>query len=181
LGLSQYAGESNAAAHLRGLLHLWAGMAQTGGREMSKMDIYENIPLSTAEIDTEWKRSCAFEKSGCCYLPTAHVLLSSWTAVTEASRADGIDMLDQSQQENLWDTVSDEGIPKELFLVMLSRLTDTDAEAWVASFMLEANGGTLPRSQFIESWRDLLPEKLASNASIDILKVIRGHFLPSCF
>jgi sister chromatid cohesion protein DCC1 len=181
LGLSQNTGESDAEAHLRDLLRLWNGTIQTGGQEMSKMDVYENMPLSKAEIDAEWKRSCAFEKSGCCYLPTAHVLLSSWKAIADASRAEAIDLLDQSQQDTLWDAVSDEGIPKELFLVMLSRLTATDAEVWVATFMLEANGGALPRTQFVESWRDLLPERLASNASIDMLKVISQHFWHGCY
>jgi Sister chromatid cohesion protein Dcc1 len=177
LGLSPNTGESNAAAHLRDLLNLWTGvMLEVGGRAMSKIDIYENVPLSKNEIDMEWKRSCAFEVSGRCYLPNAQVLLSSWKAIMDASRAEGIDILDESRQVKLWDTVSDEGIPKELCLAMLSRLTDADAETWIASFMLEANGGSFSQAQFVESWQDLLPEKMGSDASMDMIKVVLNNF-----
>lgn len=155
-------------------------MGQKGGQAMSKIDVYENIPLSKNEIDAEWKRSCAFELSGRCYVPNAQVLLSSWKAIIDASRAEGIDMLDESRQEVLWDAVSDEGIPKDLCLAMLARLNDTDAETWVAAFMLEANGGSFSRPQFVESWKDLLPEKMGSNASMDMVKVILAILISPC-
>jgi sister chromatid cohesion protein DCC1 len=178
LGLSLDSSESEATAHLQDLLELWVGaMAQKkSGRGLSKTDIYENIPLSKIEIDAAWKRSCAFEISGQCYLPPAGILLSSWKAILDASRAEGIDMLDDSKQEILWYTISDEGIPGELFHAILSRVTGTDAgsASWIATCMLEAKGGQLPRDQFLESWRDLLPKKLLSSASWETLKVVLG-------
>lgn len=181
LGLSPNTGESNAAAHLQDLLDLWDGMGQKNGRALSKTDIYENIPLSKIEIDTEWKRSCAFEISGRCFMAHSGVLLSSWKAILDASRAESIDVLDVSSQEKLWHTISDEGIPRELFQAILSRVTDTDAgsAAWVATCMLEAKGGRFPRDQFLESWRDLLPKKLLSSASWDTLKVDLTCFWPA--
>jgi hypothetical protein len=165
-----------AAAHLQDLLDMWDGETEqkTSWQALSKFDIYENIPLSKMEIDAEWKRSCAFEDSGRCYLPTARIILSSWKAIIDASRAESIDMLDNSQQEKLWDAISDEGIPKELFEGIVSRARDTGFAAWIALCMLEAQGGQLPRSQFLESWRDLLPEKLLPAVNWDTVKVIFG-------
>jgi hypothetical protein len=144
---------------------------------MSKTDVYDNIPLSKAEIDAEWRRSCAFEMAGKCYLPTDQAQLSSLKAMAEASRAEGIDLLDESRHADLWDAISDEGIPKDLFVAILRRLADPGADTWVAMFMLKASGGTFPRTQFVELWRDLLPKKLASSCSIDTLKVCSNFLL----
>ena len=139
---------------------------------LSKENIYNDIPLSRSEIDRDWEALCAFEHSNMCYIPTNGYLFSAWKSIVSAAFADNIDTADLAHDTALWKAVSDEGIPEELFLVILSHSRKPDGSIWISRLLLESlENQPVSREEFMTSLKDVLPKNIGIPKTFDAFKV----------
>lgn len=166
--------KDSAEPYLRELLRYWDGenMNEMEIDNRSKENIYDDIPLSTSEIEQGWETLCAFEHSNVCYIPTNTYLFTAWKSIISAAFADNIDTADHTQDATLWRAVSDEGIPEELFLVILSHSKKTNGSIWIARLLLESlSNQVISREEFMISLKDVLPRNMGFPDTFDAFKV----------
>ncbi|KAJ9271685.1 hypothetical protein DTO212C5_2110 [Paecilomyces variotii] len=128
-----------------------------------------------------------------CWRPSARVKMAVWKRMLEGSVLQGIDMEKQFLAADLWKAVLDEGdeepFPRALFDAVLGRLLESpgadDSEVkwanvdkdvctrWVGETYLEALAPTASaaavRTDFLNAWKDHLPESWRSEASLSAL------------
>jgi len=164
----------SAETYLRASMKTWNSETEPGDMEIdghTKNDVYENIPLSKVEIDRDWDQLCAFEHSGVCYLPTNAYQLAAWKSIIAAGYAENFDLSNYSQDDALWKSVSDEGIPLGLFLVLMSRSRQAYASIWLSRLLLESfQEKPIARNDFVNSLKDILPHGLTPPDSFDAFK-----------
>ncbi|KKA25664.1 hypothetical protein T310_0304 [Rasamsonia emersonii CBS 393.64] len=143
------------------------------------------------------------------FRPSARVKLDVWKRMVEGSVLQGIDMEKQFLVKDLWKAVLDEDgeepFPQPLFEAVVRRLAESsgsnDAQAydselkwsnldkvvsirWVGETYLEVSAPTaasaIGRTEFINGWKDLLPESWRDQATLDALTV-RDIPFPSRF
>ncbi|KAE8380145.1 sister chromatid cohesion protein Dcc1 [Aspergillus bertholletiae] len=120
---------------------------------------------------------------GWCRRPSARVKLDVWRRVVEGAVLQGIDLDRQFLVQDLWRSVLDEGaeepFPKALFEGVVRRVCEvgdgqlfedlkwasidkTRCTQWVGETYLEAKAPAtvsgIGRSEFLNAWKDLLPE-----------------------
>jgi sister chromatid cohesion protein DCC1 len=138
----------------------------------SKKQIYSNIPLSRAEIDREWGARLAFEHSGICYIPTSAYLLKAWKLILEAAVAESINLSDYSQADLLWKAVSDQGLPLELFLIIMNHSKSPEFPSWLGKLLLEAQPeNSMLKKDFNVALQDLLPKSISPPSSFEVYEV----------
>ncbi|KAE8344493.1 hypothetical protein BDV24DRAFT_160637 [Aspergillus arachidicola] len=120
--------------------------------------------------------------AGWCRRPSARVKLDVWRRVGEGAVLQGIDLGKQFLVQDLWRSVLDEGeepFPKALFEGIVRRVCEVGdgrlfgdlkwasidrarCAQWVGETYLEAMAPTtasgIGRSEFLNAWKDLLPE-----------------------
>ncbi|PGH06989.1 hypothetical protein GX51_02028 [Blastomyces parvus] len=135
-----------------------------------------------------------------CWRPSAVVKIQTWKKILDGAVLQGIDLEKQFLVRDLWRALGDDGdgdagFPKALFDALVRRLTGHPASvglgdlyeelkwasldkdttvSWVGEVYLEANAPdptmAIGRAEFLESWKDLLPESWRSEATWDNLK-----------
>jgi sister chromatid cohesion protein DCC1 len=185
-------GSGNASDDLKTVLPLWDG--EKAGLQLAKAAlrdvVYEDLPYSVGEIDPAWKSLCAFELEGGSVRPSAMAQLAAWKAIHSSAYVDRIDLTSTVNRRQLWDLVSDEGIPEGLFNAILTRvqasleneesshvvLDGTFAVKYLCELILSvAPSSTLDRPTFLSSLRDSLPNEWEPLANMDVLKVCFIH------
>ncbi|OAT01842.1 sister chromatid cohesion protein Dcc1 [Blastomyces dermatitidis ER-3] len=132
-----------------------------------------------------------------CWSPSAVVKIQTWKNILDGAVLQGINMEKQFLVQDLWRAVrvGDAGFPRPLFDALVRRLMGDPASlglgevyeelkwasldkdttvSWVGEVYLEANAPdptmAIGRAEFLESWKDLLPESWRSEATWDNLK-----------
>ncbi|GAD91733.1 hypothetical protein NFIA_091160 [Paecilomyces variotii No. 5] len=130
---------------------------------------------------------------GVCWRPSARVKMAVWKRMLEGSVLQGIDIEKQFLAGDLWKAVLDddeeEPFPRALFDAVLKRLVEApganDMEIkwanvdkaactrWVGETYLQSSAPTasaaIVRTDFLNAWRDHLPESWRSEASLSAL------------
>ncbi|KAL1969683.1 hypothetical protein VTN77DRAFT_8236 [Rasamsonia byssochlamydoides] len=130
------------------------------------------------------------------FRPSARVKLDVWKRMLEGSVLQGIDIEKQFLVRDLWKAVLDEGeeepFPQPLFEAVVRRLAESsDTQAydselkwsnldkvvsirWIGETYLEVSAPTassaIGRTEFINGWKDLLPESWRDQATLDMLR-----------
>ncbi|KAL1863524.1 hypothetical protein Plec18167_000617 [Paecilomyces lecythidis] len=165
-------------------------------RRASKEKLFADIPVSTAQCQSGWNELCAFvhgDDTGVCWRPSARVKMAVWKRMLEGSVLQGIDIEKQFLAGDLWKAVLDddeeEPFPRALFDAVLRRLVEApganDTEVkwanidkaactrWVGETYLESSAPTasaaVVRTDFLNAWKDHLPESWRSEASLSAL------------
>jgi sister chromatid cohesion protein DCC1 len=171
--LELFANKDSVETYFREFLKAWDGEDEEMTIEkLSKAEVYNNVPLSTVEIDTSWKNVYAFEHNGACYIPTIATLLKSWKSIAAAAFAEGLDLMDNGQDGRLWESVSEENIPLDLYRVIMCRARASDGAIWVARLFLESlQGRSIRREDFFSSVQELIPRTMKPSVDLDAVKV----------
>jgi hypothetical protein len=123
-----------------------------------KVETYNELPFSTAQIDRTWTKMCCWEENGGCCMPTSQALLKSWSGLLTASSAESIP-LDSAHMEQLWTALQDE-VPKGLFNALMQQAggeSERDLPHWVAWVLLRASI-EMERAAFLDKWTELVPK-----------------------
>jgi hypothetical protein len=171
--LELFPNKGSVETYLREFLKTWDGEDEEMTLEiLSRAQVYNNVPLSTVEIDTSWKNVYAFEHNGACYIPTTAALLKSWKSIAAAAFAEGLDLMDHGQDGRLWESVSEENIPLDLYRVIMSRARAPDGAIWVVRLFLESlRGRSIRREDFFNSVQELIPRTMKPSIDLDAVKV----------
>ncbi|KAI9667617.1 MAG: hypothetical protein M1821_000433 [Bathelium mastoideum] len=170
---------------------------------LTRAAVFASIPLSPAECHNAWTALCAFEEAaqGRCWLPTAGARLGAWRAVLRGLVARGLDMRgvcagwEAGKRVGIGGLVGEieeeEGWMAGLVKAVVGRVGKVEGggqeedEIWVDSAklvpwtgetLLEAkthNSEAIAIVEFMQEWRDCLPESWAEKTSLD---VIQGRF-----
>ncbi|PGH02348.1 hypothetical protein AJ80_08870 [Polytolypa hystricis UAMH7299] len=134
--------------------------------------------------------------------PFAAVKLEVWKKILEGSLLHEINLEKQFLARDLWKAIldpDDDGtpFPRTLFDALIRRLTDNTSVSlysemnwasldknttakWIGEIYLETTapdtGRAISHAQFLEAWRDLLPESWRAEASLDNMEVRINHF-----
>lgn len=184
----------SALPYLKQALPIWHGAEgevttpPSSQAARSKYAIFADVPLSSGECDAAWMQLCAFSHNGASFRPSARVRLRLWQALVSAAYSESIDLGSQFLTSDLWKAISDEGYPQGLVEAVLRRLTPEEQDmatgwasidaskcvAWVGATMLEAQaelGTELLTAQFLNGWRDSLPEAWRGGAELSAIQV----------
>lgn len=151
----------------------------------SKRDHLTNLPLSGDEFESGWREIRAFESDGQAFKPSVVCLVGAWKAVVSASTAQGINLEREFKLVDLLGILEADDYPTPLVEAVLWNLTTqesvctgsicVDAERcvrWVGATMLEAMGKQSTQiSDFLEAWKNELPEQWRTAATLEALKV----------
>ncbi len=188
---------TSPAAWLRELLPVYNGpYGETGvaspiasqatlAERRSKRDHLTNLPLSEDEFESGWREIRAFESDGQAFKPSVACLVGAWKAVVSASTAHGIDLEREFKLIGLLGILEVDDYPTPLVEAVLWNLTTQESVytgsicvheekcvRWVGATMLEAMGRqSTPISDFLEGWRNELPEQWRTAAMLEALKV----------
>jgi sister chromatid cohesion protein DCC1 len=122
--LELVANPGDVVQDLKKVLPIWNGeesglaIAKAG----TKHAVFSNLPYSTGEINPAWTSLSAFELEGGSVRPSAKAQLAAWKSILSSSYADRIDLTSTVNRRQLWDLVSEEGIPEGLFNTILTRI-----------------------------------------------------------
>lgn len=152
----------------------------------SKLGLLADIPISDEEFERSWRDVCAFESKGQAMRPSVHSLARVWKAIMSAATAQGINVGEQFQMDDLWEVLEADDYPKPLVEALIRKLgteedvlvsgwvcPDKDTSIrWVGVTMLEAQEQVSTSvSEFQEAWKNELPEQWRKSATLDALKV----------
>jgi sister chromatid cohesion protein DCC1 len=164
------------------------GDVDAAGNGKSKAAIFSHMPLSEGQCEQAWKDMMAFEFAGSSYRPSANTLIQVWKSINSAAQAQGIKLDSQFLVEDICEDVSEEGHPVTLVKAILyylaadeqgkggwSVLHRSRTVQFVGQNLLEAKreGPDYLTSDFIDVWKDLLPETFRNEAE---LNAISGTF-----
>jgi sister chromatid cohesion protein DCC1 len=135
----------------------------------------------------------------CCRRPSARAKLEVWKRVLEGAVLQGIHLDQQFLVSDLWKSVLDDGdeepFPRALFGAIVRRVCEADGQAqglvdgdmkwasidkarctrWVGETYLEAmapaQGAAIGRSEFLNAWKDHLPDSWRGEVALSKLTV----------
>lgn len=151
----------------------------------NKKELLENTPYSEGEFETSWLEMCAFEYDEQAWRPTAKLLADTWKSIVSAAIIRSLSLDDMFPIISLASSVEDEGLPRSLAQSLIARLSTSDADLsngyarldaerciiWVGKTLLQSIGHEVQRSEFVNTWREQLPETWRRRASLNLLKV----------
>ncbi|OJJ66874.1 hypothetical protein ASPBRDRAFT_59310 [Aspergillus brasiliensis CBS 101740] len=167
--------------------------------------LFADVPVSNMQCARAWKDICAFvlPATGRGWVPTARAKIAVWKRVVEGAVLQGIDLGTQFLVEDLWKSILDEDgeaeWPRELFEAVVRRVCETGDEGsllegetkwasidkercvrWVGETYLEAvaptAGAAAGRSEFLNAWKDHLPEGWREEATFSKLTEDKHRF-----
>lgn len=194
--LELHPSDASAAAHLSDLLPVYnivAGEVDTTHNRRSKANVFDDVPLSDAQCEQAWDELLAFELSGSSYRPSVNALHQVWSSINATATAESVQLDSQFLGQDLANLVAEEGHPAALALAVFRHLANSEQDTrgqWscldrrktvshVGTTLLQArwSSAEAPVAQFVEEWRDLLPETWRNDAE---LSAIEGSYdLPS--
>ncbi|MCJ1414024.1 hypothetical protein MMC32_000349 [Xylographa parallela] len=161
-------------------IHQWAPEIK------SKQVLLTNAPFSTAEFEAAWTELCAFEIEDEAWRPSALQLHEIWASFMTETRIQGIDVTNTFQYigriltvvEDCWDEAMPHAILRRLSsdhenisegCVLIDRFKCVQ---WVGRVYLEVlcHGSQRAPSNFLQLWKDHLPERWREDAKLDILQ-----------
>lgn len=164
------------------------------GECKDKDAILYDAPFSKDEVNEIWKQSCAFEAFGRPFLPTPSALAMVWKSILSAATIRGVNLEKRFDLNSLAEMVTSDGFPWELVTAVVAQLvSDNDylkndgvnlskdkTIQWVGVVCLQMAGElnqprSIPQSEFLAQWHDLLPEGWRKHASMDVLKAKYSH------
>lgn len=183
-----------ALAHLIAALPVWHGrpdsldvdLSARGATRTTQHDVFASIPFSDGECAVAWTHLCAFTHGNHAFVPSSRILTQLWHAILSAALADGIDLSSSFLVRDLLAAVADEGYPPALLAAVVARLLPEGEDVgdgwarvdrdecvrWTGTVILEAcGGGGMGTAEFVEAWRDSLPETWRGEARLEKIKV----------
>ncbi|KAJ5629352.1 hypothetical protein N7528_003009 [Penicillium herquei] len=172
----------------------------SAGVQKVREQICADVPVSTELCEQGWVEICAFvdEKSGLTgWKPSARMRLNVWKRILDGTILQGIDLEKQFLVEDLWKSVLDDDdesgpFPRGLLEAVVRKLCTADerpaladaikwaslekveCSSWVGETYLAAMAPTassaIGRSEFLQAWRDCLPESWRGEASLSKLQ-----------
>lgn len=148
--------------------------------QISKMNIFEDIPYSTEQCEQAWHRIVALEYQGICWRPSPAVLMEMWTGLLESAALNEIDIVAGFDSDLLWN-VSNETNPRQLYDALFGAVATVNKNTRRTTIVLdrrktclwlldnlrdhESIGTREQQHQFIlQSWTSLLPEAWREDA-----------------
>ncbi|KAF2200086.1 sister chromatid cohesion protein-like protein Dcc1 [Delitschia confertaspora ATCC 74209] len=160
------------------------GDVDAAGNGKNRQRIFVDIPLSDGECQTAWTELIAFEFAGSSYRPSANTLFQVWKAVHSAVQVEGIKLDSQFLTDEILTSIESEGFPSSLVSALFQRLGDEkDSKGpwsclnrqrtvqFVGQTLLEQKTGDhYLVAQFLDLWRDSLPEAWREEAELETIK-----------
>ncbi|KAF2734936.1 sister chromatid cohesion protein-like protein Dcc1 [Polyplosphaeria fusca] len=175
------------------LYHIVDDEVDASGNGKSKDGVFRDIPFSDGQCNRVWQDMMAFEFAGSCWRPSANTLIQVWRSINQAAVADGIKLDKQFLTEDLMRAVDEDAHPADLVLAILMRLnTETESNngpwscldctktvSFVGTALLDAKIGLsdYATTDFIESWKDCLPEVWRNETNLKAIDA--AYSLPS--
>ncbi|KAH9834306.1 sister chromatid cohesion protein DCC1-like [Teratosphaeria destructans] len=172
--------------HLRAILPLYTstGTLPLHATKAKKPDLLADLPFSTLDCERGWKRLACFEldhdEAKCCFVPSGEAKLQAWNSIIQRAREYGVDLTADAFDESLLLMDADAEVPVELSRAILrsvavdgddaSRLDASETVRQTGSWRLEATRGPMKVVEFVEEWKDLLPERWREMAKLEDLK-----------
>ncbi|KAI4127103.1 MAG: hypothetical protein LQ347_004739 [Umbilicaria vellea] len=153
----------------------------------SKLAVLDDAPLSTGEFESGWIEICAFETGGQAWRPLASTLYGVWKSVLSAAAVNELKLDDGFPTSSITSMVEEDGYSTTLLMAVLTRLSSSEdfishdwakidrnkCVPWVGAILLESEtqrtDGT-PKSAFIQTWKDQLPEAWRDQAQLGLLE-----------
>ncbi|PYI06768.1 hypothetical protein BO78DRAFT_314834 [Aspergillus sclerotiicarbonarius CBS 121057] len=172
-------------------------LAESADRRRIIEGVFTDVPVSRMQCERAWKEVCAFvlPDTGRGWMPTAQVKIGVWKRMVEGAVLQGIDLGKQFLVGDVWKSVLDEEgegeWPRELFEAVIRRVCEGGASIdkegcvrWVGETYLEAVAPTanaaVGRSEFLNAWKDHLPEGWREQAAFSKLTVCGIHLVSIC-
>ncbi|EMC91612.1 hypothetical protein BAUCODRAFT_299017 [Baudoinia panamericana UAMH 10762] len=185
LELSHHSNAS-AGSYLKAALPLYSPIEASSSREpRSKQMVFDDIPLSQAECEQAWTDLACFEtvEPINCFLPSAGAKIAAWHAILRQATAQDIDLTMPISGEHLARSVdNDEDWPQELSHALLRSLSGTseghillDEARTLRNIGVDSLAalsqarGSVALSDWLDAWRDLMPERWREKVSQKLL------------
>lgn len=163
---------------------LVAGDVDATSNGRSKLDIFDDLPMSDGECQAAWNELMAFELDHSSYQPSPNALSQVWRSINAAALAEGVKLETQFLTVDITDAVAEEGHPPDLVKTMLAYLSAEDTKedgAWssldrkrtvnfVGRILLQAKrGADFLIADFTDTWEDRLPEAWRKDAQLSAI------------
>lgn len=151
-----------------------------------KAGVFADIPLSNAQCEHGWREVMAFEAAGTSYRPSVNTLRQVWSSINAAAMAESVTLDSQFLAYDLAEVVAEESYPVSLTLAVFSHLISPEQDsagqwscldrrktvAFVGRNLLQSRRGPSAYllDDFLEEWRDALPEAWRSDADLDAIE-----------
>ncbi|KAL6719319.1 hypothetical protein ACLMJK_003558 [Lecanora helva] len=161
------------------------GLSSDSSETRNRNAVLESCPFSSGEFDNAWKELCCFEQSALAWRPSASTLVGIWKSILSASILRCLSFDDKLPMNKLESIIEEDNFPDSLLRAVINRLTSAHTESsdgpldkdltvfWVGTVLLESQQITRDSvllSEFLQEWRDILPEGWKEYAHLDVLK-----------
>ncbi|KAL5114812.1 hypothetical protein ACEQ8H_007305 [Pleosporales sp. CAS-2024a] len=162
-----------------------AGHVDATANTKTKALVLEDVPLSQGQCNAAWNALMAFEHDQSSYRPSPNALAQVWTSINAAALAEDIKLDSQFLADQVTRAVAEDGHPPDLAHAMLrflapdgqkddgpwSCLDRAKTVAFAGRILLDAkNEGTFLTADFIDTWKDKLPEAWREDAHLSVLQ-----------
>ncbi|KAF2152502.1 hypothetical protein K461DRAFT_226472 [Myriangium duriaei CBS 260.36] len=174
----------SASSYLKAALPVYAWPAEETSPNYSKLtkrQVFDDVPLSDAEIAQAWEGLCAFEsdEGQSCFQPSPRALVHAWATISTTATLEKI-KLDQPLSAASMQLIlaSAEDVPQSLLEAIIQSLLVTvdDKTQLDKGRTVKFVGGILIQdlvetreSDFLRQWQNLLPEPWRTGASIGLI------------
>lgn len=162
-----------------------AGDVDAVANNRTKATIFEDTPLSYAELQEGWRQLMAFELDESSYQPSVNALAQVWRAINAAALAEAVKLDSQFLTVDIASAVAEDGHPIDLVEGVLAHLASESADtsgawssldrtktvAFVGKTLLEARtGADFLIADFTDTWEDRLPEAWRKDAQLSAIE-----------
>ena len=180
-----------------------AGTSSVAAHGPTKQELLDDAPFSSGEFQAAWEQLCIFELEGKLWLPAASILRKTWTSFLSAALVEDVDATKPFQVDTVKVLVEEDGylgsLLEAIFTQVASKMDDitsghmhhdhnqSNANAikvvlidrekcieWLGSILVElASQVPLRLLNFIEEWRNMVPEVWREHVDLTKLRVCR--------
>ncbi|RAR15169.1 sister chromatid cohesion protein dcc1 [Stemphylium lycopersici] len=186
--LELHASTISAATLLRDVLPIYdivAGDVDATGNGRSKVNVFDDMPMSDGECQAGWIQLMAFETGDGSYQPSPNALSHVWRSINAAALAEGVPLDKQFMTDDITRAAGEEGHPADLIHAVLTYLSTDDTDksgpwscldraktvAFTGKTLLEAKRGTdFLIADFTGTWEDRLPEVWRKDAQLTAIE-----------
>lgn len=187
--LELHSADTSAVTYLESALPIYdlvGGEVDTTQNGRSKPHVFADIPLSDAQCEQGWTDLMAFELSGSSYRPSVNTLKQVWSSINAAALAENVKLDSQFLGYDLAELVAEEGYPAALALAVFKYLANPEQDPhgqWAClnrrktvthagRTLLQArqNASEYLVVDFLEEWRDQLPEAWRNDAELSVIE-----------
>jgi sister chromatid cohesion protein DCC1 len=186
--LELHPSDASAAALLREVLPVYdivAGDVDATPNGKSMAAVFDDMPLSDGQCQSDWDALIAFAHEGSSYQPSANALLSAWRSINAAALAEGVKLDSQFLTDDVTRAVAEEGHPPQLVESILRRLGTDEQEkdgpwscldrtktvAFTGKTLLDVKqGADFLTIDLTDNWEDLLPNAWRKDARLGAIE-----------